>query len=234
MPTEAACSYIPLMNLSLDVDSFRTRLESFEPESYAFSRAIAFYSAAITLADDPLMTTAMRAGLRRGVAGEQLYEVVLQSYLFLGFPRMLIAADSLNREIPDLELPRPPLEIAADETREWIDRGVELCKEVYDKNYNLLKSRVEGMAPEIFRWMVFEGYGKVLSRPGLEIVDREMAIVACLIMENRPSQLYSHMRGALNVGAHPELLATVVADIGESAGEGHQTAQDILSRLGIG
>jgi 4-carboxymuconolactone decarboxylase len=222
------------MNLSLHVDSFRARLENFNPDSYALSRAIAFYSAAITLADDSLMTTAIRAGLRRNVTGEQLYEVVLQSYLFMGFPRMLIAADCLNRAIPDLDLPRPPLAVTADETREWTDRGVELCKEVYDKNYDLLKDRVESMAPEIFRWMVFEGYGKVLSRPGLGIVEREMAIVACLIMENRPSQLYSHMRGALNVGADPELLAAVVNDIGESAGDGHQTAQDILNRLGVG
>ncbi len=221
------------MNLSLDVNAFRTRLEHFDPDSYALSRVIAIYSAAITLADDPLMTTAIRAGLRQNVTGKQLHEVVLQSYLFLGFPRMLIAADCLNREIPDLDLPRPPLAVAAEEARDWTDRGVELCKEVYNKNYDLLKDRVENMAPEIFRWMVFEGYGKVLSRPGLGIVEREMAIVACLIMENRPSQLYSHMRGALNVGADPKLLALVVADIGESAGDGHRTAQDILRRLGV-
>jgi len=194
---------------------------------------MAFYSAAITLADNALMTTAIRAGERLKVTGKQFYEIVLQSYLFLGFPRMLIAADCLNRAIPDIDLPRPPLAVSGDEARDWIDRGVDLCKEVYDKNYDLLKGRVENMAPEIFRWMVFEGYGKVLSRPGLEIIDREMAIVACLIMENRPSQLYSHMRGALNVGAEPGLLAAVVADIGESAGDGCHTAKDILSRLGV-
>ena len=221
------------MNLSLDVNSFRTRLESFNPESYASSRAIALYSAAIALADDSLMSTAIRAGLRRGVSGTQFYEIVLQSYLFLGFPRMLIAADCLNRVIPDFDPPRPPLAVSAEEAREWIDRGVGLCKEVYDKNYELLKARVEGMAPEIFRWMVFEGYGKVLSRPDLGIVDREMAIVACLIMENRPSQLYSHMRGALNVGADPGLLAEVVMDIGESAGDGYLNAHNILERLGV-
>lgn len=222
------------MNLSLDVSSFRARLESFHAETYALPRALALYSAAITLADDSLMSMAIHAGLRRHVTGAQFYEVVLQSYLFLGFPRMLIAADCLNQVISDLDPPRPPLAVSAEEAREWINRGVGLCKEVYDKNYGLLKDRVESMAPEIFRWMVFEGYGKVLSRPDLGIVEREMAIVACLIMENRPSQLYSHMRGALNVGADPDLLVAVVADIGDSAGDGFRTAESILQRLGVG
>lgn len=221
------------MNFSLDLSSFRARLENFRPDSYARPRAVAFYSAAIALADDSLMNSAIRNCLRHNLAGLQLYEVVLQSYLFLGFPRMLTAAACLSREIPDLEPPRPPLEVAAAETAEWTDRGVELCKKVYDKNYDLLKNRVESIAPEIFRWMVFEGYGKVLSRPGLEIIEREMAIVACLIMENRPSQLHSHMRGALNVGVAPTLLTTVVDDIGESAGEGYRSALKILERLGL-
>jgi len=221
------------MNLSLDVNSFRTRLETFHPDSYVRARALALYSAAITLAEDALMTSAIRVSLRLDLTGSQLYEIVLQSYLFLGFPRMLIAADCLNRACPDLKPPRTPLAVSADEAAEWTDRGVDLCKRVYDKNYGLLKDRVENMAPEIFRWMVFEGYGKVLSRPGLGIVEREMAIVACLIMENRPSQLYSHMRGALNVGADPLLVRAVVKDIGKSAGDGFRTAQKILDRLGV-
>lgn len=221
------------MNLSLDVNAFRSRLGNFNPDRYALARATAFYSAAITLADNSLMTSAIEAAQKHHMTPQQLYEVVLQSYLFLGFPRMLIAADCLNRAIPDFEPPATPSAVSPDEAREWIDRGVGLCKRVYDKNYELLKNRVETMAPEIFRWMVFEGYGKVLSRPGLDIVEREIAIVACLIMENRSSQLYSHLRGALNVGAEPDLLTLVVEDLGEAAGEGHRTAQDILFRLGV-
>ena len=79
--------------------------------------------------------------------------------------------------------------------------------------------------------MELEGYGKVLSRPGLDIVDREMVIVACLAMENRVSQLHSHLRGALNVGAPMQLVRDVVADLSPAAPAGHATATELLQRL---
>ena len=111
--------------------------------------------------------------------------------------------------------------------------GVELCRRVYRGNYELLKGKVEAIAPEIFRWMIVEGYGKVLSRPGLGSVDRELSITSFLMMEDRAQQLYSHMKGALNVGAPGELLAAVVNDIGEAAGAGYETALEILEKLGV-
>ena len=49
--------------------------------------------------------------------------------------------------------------------------------------------------------MVAEGYGKELGRPGLDLVDRELCIVAMLAVQDLPRQLYSHLRGALNAGA---------------------------------
>ena len=51
--------------------------------------------------------------------------------------------------------------------------------------------------------MVGEGYGKVLGRPGLPLADRELCIGALLAVLDVPTQLYSHLRGALNVGATP-------------------------------
>ncbi|MEW5994266.1 MAG: carboxymuconolactone decarboxylase family protein, partial [Candidatus Zixiibacteriota bacterium] len=78
-----------------------------------------------------------------------------------------------------------------------------------------------------------EGYGKVLSRPGLGIIDRELAIVSCLVIDRREKQLHSHIRGAANVGASPELIRLVVEDLGEAAGSGYRLACDILNQLGI-
>ena len=52
--------------------------------------------------------------------------------------------------------------------------------------------------------MVTEGYGKVLGRAGLDLATRELCIVALLAPQDAGPQLYSHLRGALNVGAAPE------------------------------
>lgn len=206
-------------------------LTAFYPENYRTERGLALYSAAIALAVPAPMATAVDVCRANGISREQLYEIVLQSYLFLGFPRMLIAADCLNDTWPSDAAPNASDDFSADQAQGWFDRGIGLCKVVYGDNYERLKNRVMDMAPDIFHWMIFEGYGKVLSRPGLDVVTRELAIVACLMIENRPAQLFSHMKGALNVGASAELLEQVIVDIGEAAGSGLATANEILSRL---
>ncbi len=221
------------MNLSLEIDGFRERVETFAPQSDITPRILAFYSASIAISDQEIMSAVISLARRREVTQDQLYEVVLQSYLFLGFPRMLMAADCLASVTGDKRLPLSELVVSGEQATNWSGRGIELCKKVYDNNYVRLKSRVEVMAPEIFQWMIFEGYGKVLSRPGLDIVSREMCIVSCLTIEDMPSQLHSHMRGALNVGAPESLLRQVIEDVGESAGHGYATAQNILGKLGV-
>lgn len=180
------------------------------------------------------MTDAIRLASTGGASREMLYEVVLQSYLFLGFPRMLISAEVLDRVLPAGKTEPMTNPISEQESQEWFDRGVDLCRRVYDSNYEALRDKVEGIAPEIFRWMIVEGYGKVLSRPGLGSIDRELSISSFLMMEDRAQQLFSHMRGALNVGASPDLLSQVIEDVGEAAGAGYKTAHGILTKLGIG
>jgi 4-carboxymuconolactone decarboxylase len=221
------------MNITVDVDDFRRRMDNFAPDHHARGRIMAMYSAAIALADDAAMTAAVQVGRRYGLGRDCFYEMVLQSYLFLGFPRMLTAAEHLagqyKEQVGNVSLDA----VSADEAAEWFERGLALCRRVYGDNYDRLRDRVMNMAPEVFRWMVFEGYGKVLSRPGVDPVERELAVVACLMMENRPKQLFSHVKGALNVGAEPELLRQVIDDVGPSAGDGYQSCLTIAARLDL-
>ena len=215
-------------------ESLNDCLASFAPTRYEVTRSLALFSAAITDSSESSLRSAIEVCLNHRADPKQLYEVVLQSYLFLGFPRMLIASEALTASVPNGSLAHMPAEVSAGDPAVWLERGRQLCRLVYDSSYDALKTRVESMAPEIFLWMEFEGYGKVLSRPGLDIIDREMAIVACLTMENRASQLHSHLRGALNVGAEKQLVRDVISDLSSVAREGHATAIGILSQLGVG
>ncbi len=52
--------------------------------------------------------------------------------------------------------------------------------------------------------MLYEGYGKILSRHVLTAKVRELCVVATLTALGRHRQLVSHVRGALNVGASYE------------------------------
>jgi 4-carboxymuconolactone decarboxylase len=213
--------------------AFSRALEQFKPESDGQTRLLAYFSVPVAWADDSLMRSAVEVAQTAGVSRAALYEIVLQSYLFLGFPRMLIAAESLEAAWPTRGEARPLEPISDGEAQEWFERGELLCRRVYDSTYEMLRDSVLSKSPEIFRWMIFEGYGKVLSRPGLPVVDRELSIVAFLMAENRPRQLHSHIKGALNVGASEDLVRRVVLELESIVPDGYRAAMEIFDRLGL-
>ncbi len=225
------------MNSTVDISLFRDRIAGFDSSSADMQevsqRILALYSAAIALGDESSLSTLIALGNSYQITRNMYYEIVLQSYLFLGFPRMLQAAAHLDTVIPQKDPSTSLQRVSAAETADWFERGVRLCRNVYLDNYERLKARVESFAPEIFQWMIFEGYGKVLSRPGLEITTRELAIVSCLTVENMEPQLLSHIKGALHVGVSDGMVVQVIEDIGASAGDGYITARNILRKLGL-
>ncbi len=88
------------MNSSADKAQFQTILSQFNPTSDMSDRMLALFSAAITFDDAIITENAIAKALELRISREQLYEVILQSYLFLGFPRMLQAADVLQKVLP--------------------------------------------------------------------------------------------------------------------------------------
>jgi 4-carboxymuconolactone decarboxylase len=125
-------------------------------------------------------------------------ESILQSYLFLGYPAALDALARWRRRAPS-----PAGEPEPADWEAWRRRGERVCARVYGGQYERLRRNVAALHPELERWMVTEGYGKVLGRPGLELAERELCIVAMLAVLGAERQLYSHLRGALNAGADP-------------------------------
>ena len=220
------------MNLTIDLEKLKSGISRFNPKENSNSRFLSIFSAAITTADEDIIKLSILKAKENSIIPEQLYEIVLQSYLFLGFPKMLTAAEYLDKYYPSVHTMSGNGKISTAEADDWYNRGIDLCQSVYKNNFEPLKVKVEKIAPEIFRWMVFEGYGKVLSRPELSIKDRELSIIAFLMMENMVKQLHSHILGALNVGVEISLIKQVVEDIGQAAGDGYFTAGDILNKVG--
>jgi 4-carboxymuconolactone decarboxylase len=91
---------------------------------------------------------------------------------------------------------------------EWTRRGEESCRTIYCYNYSRLRENVRSLHPALDAWMVTEGYGRTLSRPGLDLVRRELCVIAQTAVLNTPRQLHSHLRGALRAGAD---VATIEA-----------------------
>lgn len=159
-------------------------------------RALVRLSAALTTGEDRQVVEMDRAA---AVAPEAAEEVLLQSYLFMGYPVALNAL-GLWRRRTGLPAPDPVPESPG----EWRARGVEVCRRVYGHQYEALRDVMGGIHPELDGWAVVEGYGKVLGRPGLDLATRELCIGALLSGIDATRQLHAHLRGCLNVGAGPE------------------------------
>jgi 4-carboxymuconolactone decarboxylase len=154
--------------------------------------------------DDALQAEAMTVAAALDPVGAE--EVLLQSHLFLGYPASLNALSLWRRRTGR---PAPP---PADEPPGlWRARGEEVCRAVYAEQYPALRELMAHIHPDLDRWAVHDGYGKVLGRPGLELRARELCIAAQLAGSGATRQLHAHLRGCVHVGATVEDVEAMLA-----------------------
>ena len=198
----------------MDPDGGGVRRPSTAPPTLdAETAALVRLSAALAGGSDDALDAALDAAA--SVARpEAVEEALLQSYLFLGYPAALNAFGRWRRRQP-----RPAAPPAPDDWPAWVERGAHVCERVYAGQYPRLRANIRALHPDMERWMVAEGYGKVLGRPGLELRARELCIVALLAGQRAEPQLYAHLRGALNAGARAEEVEAALSLATEHVGE---------------
>jgi len=186
-------------------------------------------SAAIAAGDASAVAAAAQDADEDGAPPEAIYEAILQSYLFVGFPR---AIEALFAARPVLERNRAiPLGARPADPGTALSAGEALCKAVYGKNYVRLMETMRGLSPDLASWMILEGYGKTLSRSGLSAAAREYCIVAILTSTRMWRQLRSHAIGAVNVGGTRSGVREAIALCEPVAGPA--TVQEALRVAGL-
>ena len=141
-------------------------------------------------------------------------EIILQSYLFAGFPRTLNAM-RMWRVVSERPAPDTDPEAAAEDFDLWRRRGAETCAIVYGEAYEKLRQNVCQLHPALDEWMIVDGYGKVLARPGVDLRTRELCVVAACAVSGQQRQLHSHLHGALNAGSSPGEIGAVLDALGD-------------------
>ena len=181
------------------------------------TRALVRLSAVIAAGTETAVRQSV-ADAARVTPAEHVDELVLQSYLFCGFPRALNAAREWRRIAP---APAPTADEAEDIglADEWRARGERTCAAVYGPMYEKLRRNVRDLHPALDAWMVQEGYGKVLGRPGLDLQRRELCIMAACAATGQDRQLHSHLHGALNVGVTPTVLGAAIDALDDIVGQ---------------
>jgi 4-carboxymuconolactone decarboxylase len=173
-------------------------LAELDPRTTALVRL----AATIASADEPSVRDGFAATIAAGVPHHWVDELVIQSYLFSGFPRALNAAREWRRLVPN---PATGAE-RDDDPASWRERGERTCAAVYGAMYDKLRGNVAQLHPALDDLMVVDGYGKVLGRPGLDLARRELCVVAACAATLQDRQLHSHLHGALNVGVSLPVL----------------------------
>ena len=166
--------------------------------------------------------------------GTKVDEVIIQSYLFAGFPRALNAAREWRR-ISGRSAPDSDEGEDFDQASRWRTEGEATCAIVYGPFYERLRHNIRELHPALDAWMIVEGYGKVLSRQALDLRRRELCIVSACAMARQDRQLHSHLHGAKHAGASPEEVLGAINAVADLLGPDdtrryHQLFARVLGR----
>jgi len=191
--------------------------------------------AATALRDEKKLRGFIVAARENGTKDVELYESLLQNYLFTGYPATMVSLKILGEYIPSLN---------NQATESWDlntyrERGTINCKKVYGRKYEKLISNVNGFSPDLSEWLVLEGYGKVMGRQGLSFKKRELNNIAVLVVQQFEDQLFSHINGAFRTGSNLPQIQSVIEDLKifgkkEIVEFGRKVFKRFLKQKGIG
>ncbi|MCO6467174.1 MAG: RdgB/HAM1 family non-canonical purine NTP pyrophosphatase [Bradyrhizobiaceae bacterium] len=142
----------------------------------------------------------------------ELYEVLLQTYLFAGYP---VALEALSVLHTVATAKYPHLQRRAETFDEVVfrERGLGFYRSVYGSVADKMQAALTKVTPDLADWMIVEGYGKTLSRPGVSPIKRELCVVAVLATQGHMRQLTSHIRGAALLGATRPQIERALAHV---------------------
>lgn len=149
----------------------------------------------------------------QNVKPEMIYETILQSYLFCGFPACIESLKLFKKQFPEF------YKEASGITQKQIKKsGEKNCRLIYTSNYKKLMQNMKDLSPDLKDWMINEGYGKVLGRPGLTLRERELINISILACHYYKVQLHSHLKGCINLKVPQNEILKVLSEIRKFSG----------------
>ncbi|MFV1957876.1 MAG: NUDIX domain-containing protein [Planctomycetota bacterium] len=156
-------------------------------------------AAAAATGDPAGVRRAARAALAEDVSPARIEEVLLQVVPYAGFPRA-IAAFTAARPILGPHVP------AGDDAA--CASGPETFERVYAGTAPRVRAGLEDLHPDLAHWTGVFAYGRVLARPALTLLERELLAVSILTaLGGLDAPLRGHARAAKRLGASRRLLA---------------------------
>ncbi len=143
--------------------------------------------------------------IEHGGSVERLYETLLQTYLFAGFPAAIEGLRIASEIASARGIQLPHIRSEQYVVEQFRTRGRQCFWLIYGESSSRVYSQIDSLSQELAEWILIEGYGKVLSRPSpLGILDRERAAISVLAAGGWHRQLRAHLRAFARLGGSPD------------------------------
>ena len=158
------------------------------------------------------------------VPRRKIIETLIEVHLFAGFPASIEGFFALG-----FRTKTSGKRLENNDRANYRNRGIRLSRRVYKRNFGLLLKTMETLNPDLATLIIDYGYGRILSRKGLTLTERELVAIGCLAALGWQRQLFSHIRGGLNVGVKMGDIrrAITIAAKGAALRNGLQTLKKI-------
>jgi 4-carboxymuconolactone decarboxylase len=117
-------------------------------------------------------------------------ELYVHLSLFLGFPTMLEGLEFL-RKYPQK---------TKRGNKNSISAGRRVFQRIYGEQTQSVLKSLAALHPELVHWILRDAYGRVFTRIGMSLKERELSNVATLGVHGFVPQFFSHVKGAVRVG----------------------------------
>ena len=144
---------------------------------------------------------ALHCCAKTGEHPDEILELVLQAFLFAGFPRLINGLRSYRHHFHGSVGAGEPRSQDQGDIDRWRERGEELFRRIYAGNTERVLADLDRYHEDLRDWILVDAYGKILGRPALGAAERELAAVVGLMVSGDGLQLSSHLRGARHCGA---------------------------------
>lgn len=98
-------------------------------------------------------------------------------------------------------------------------KGMDMLNIINEGNIEKVFESVEGVAPDLGRFVVEFPYSEIYTRETVDLKTRELCTIAALTTLGYPQkQLKSHIQGALSIGVKAEEIVEIIMQMSAYAG----------------
>ncbi|MBV8047093.1 MAG: carboxymuconolactone decarboxylase family protein [Paludibacterium sp.] len=167
----------------------------------------------------PQLIFHLHGALNVGCTATEIIETLIHLAGYAGFPATLNGIFAAQEAFRAKGI-APQVETAAPRsTNERYDQGLAALKAIDGEAGQRVIDSLRDIAPDLGRFIIEFGFGDIYSRPGLDLVTREIVTLSALAaMGTASPQLNVHIHGLLNVGGTRTVLVETFIHIAVYAG----------------